>query len=92
MNKEKPLSERISEYDAGDYFLTAAIWRPISYEFGDFHEIGIRHVATGKFWLLQNRYFDYQSVQDVAAAIATLLSDKTQCFTPEWCIEWFSRD
>lgn len=91
MSENKKLSEKISEYEGGDYFITAGIWRPVA-GFGDQYEIGIRQKVTGKFYLLQNSYFNFQSVQDVANAIAMLLSDKTQNYEPEWCIEWFGRE
>lgn len=90
-NEDKPMSENVARYEAGDYFVTAGIWRPIA-GFGPSYEIGIRHKLTGKFYLLQNRRFEHQSVQDVANAIAMLLGDKTQSYDPEWCIEWFGRE
>lgn len=81
------LSEKIAEYDGGDYFITAAIWRTFIDAAGgycDTYEIGIRNKKDGKFLLLQNRW-NHQSVQEVANAIAHLLSIKTECYTPEWC-------
>jgi hypothetical protein len=81
--KEKPLSENIAHYAAGDYHVTAAIWRG---HMGTSYEIGIRKLkAPGKFHLFQGDW-DHQSVQEVANAIATLLA---QDYTPEWCMEHF---
>lgn len=87
----KPLSENIAHYSAGDHHVTAAIWRTrIESEWFDTFEIGIREtVHGGKFWLLQGDW-NYQSVQEVANAIAMLLADKTQCYSPEWCKEHFT--
>lgn len=90
MNREeKPLSENIGIYEAGEYILTSAIWRTKN-EVGFFesYEIGIRHKKTGEFKLFQGD-FDYQTVQDVANAMAHLLSIPTECYTPEWCMEHF---
>lgn len=86
-----PMSEKIGEYDGGEYFITAATWYPIA-GFGPQYEIGIRHRVSGEFKLLQNRHFNHQSVQEVANVIAMLLGDKTQCYTPRWCVEWFGRE
>lgn len=85
----KTMSEQISCYDGGDYHVTAAIWRAVS-DRGDIEtfEIGIRTKSTGQFVLIQGD-FDWQSVQEVANAIAGLLADKTQCYTPEWCKDHF---
>lgn len=91
-NQEEKLSENIARYEAGDYYVTAAIWRPMGGAFGDSYEIGIRNLKTGDFRLLQNRSFNHQSVQEVANAIATLIGDNTQNYTPEWCCEWFGRE
>lgn len=89
----KPLSEKIADYSAGDYHVTAGIWRT---DFGHHtyssFEIGIRELKTAKFHLLQNMNFTHQSVQEVANAIAMLLGDNTQSYTPEWCITWFGRE
>ena len=91
---EEKLSENINRYEAGDYIVTAAIWRTCIAAAGglvDTYEIGIRRKADGKFWLLQNR-FNHQSVQEVANAIAHLIGDAGECYTPEWCLDWFGRD
>lgn len=86
---EKPLSENIGKYDGGDYLVTAGIWRTnVMGELYDTYEIGIREKKTGKFHLFQGD-FNYQTVQEVANAIAGLLADKTQTYTPEWCMEHF---
>ena len=72
-DKKKPLSENISKYSAGKYVVTAAIWRPsVDSMLFDTFEIGIRHLETGKFWLLQSEKYNLQSVQEVANAIAHL--------------------
>jgi hypothetical protein len=92
LNEEVKLSENIGRYEAGEWWVTAGIWRPMGGGFGDSYEIGIRHKASGKFYLLQNRGFNHQSVQDVANAIAMLICDNTQNYEPEWCIEWFGRE
>lgn len=93
MTMDKPLSEKIADYPAGDYHVTAAIWRTqIQHELYDTFEIGIRELKSGKFQLLQSRHFNHQSVQEVANAIAMLLGDYTQSYTPEWCITWFGRE
>lgn len=79
------LSENISSYIAGDYIVTAALWRGIM---GESYEIGIREKKTGQFHLLQGD-FNYQTVQEVANSIAHLLSIPGECYTPEWCKEHF---
>jgi len=86
---ERKLSENIAVYEAGDYILTAAILLQHT-ETGliDTYEIGIRHKKSGEFKLFQGD-FDYQSVQEVANAMAMLLSDTTQCYSPEWCMDHF---
>lgn len=77
-----PESTNIGRYDAGEYLLTAAKWHsPVT---GISYEIGIRNKSTMKFWLLQNRKWDFQSVQEVANMVATMLADKTQCYDPDW--------
>lgn len=92
--EEKPLSENIGIYEAGDYLLTAAIWRTrIDGFLFDTYEIGIRNKKTNEFKLFQSD-FDHQSVQEVAEAMAHLLSlssgDKATLFyTPEWLMEHF---
>lgn len=88
--EEKPLSENIGTYEAGDYLVTAAIWRVgVLHDQTDTYEIGIREKKTGDFRLLQNRYFTHQTVQEVANAIAHILSIPTECYTPEWICDWF---
>lgn len=84
----EPLSKNISKYDAGKYVLTAASWRNVCD--GIQYEIGIRNKSTGEFFLCQSHKWDHQSVQEVANAMAMLLSDETQCYTPEWCQEFFT--
>jgi hypothetical protein len=81
--KPKNMSENIGFYEAGDYVVSAAIWRPTC-GFGPSFEIGIRHKITGKFWLLQSALWNHQSVQEMANVVATMLGDKTQCYAPEW--------
>lgn len=88
---ETKLSENIGTYEAGEYIVTAAIWRvfsDVANGYGDTFEIGIRRKSTGHFWLMQGNW-NHQSVQDVANAVAMLLGDKTQCYSPEWCREHF---
>lgn len=85
-----PMSEKISEYCGGNYLITAAKWAPVPSS--ESYEIGIRGRGSLEFWLIQNSNFDSQSVQEVANAIAMLLGDPTQNYTPEWCCEWFGRE
>lgn len=88
---DEKLSENIGRYDAGDYLVTAAIWRTrIAGQLLDTFEIGIRDKSSGKFWLLQSEKWEHQSVQEVANAIAMLISDTTQNYTPDWCQEFFT--
>lgn len=88
-DEEKPLSEKVSEYDGGDYWITAAIWRTrIEHNLFDTYEIGMRNKTTGEFWLLQGD-FNYQTVQEVAKSIAHLLAIRGEYYTPEWCKEHF---
>lgn len=91
---DKPLSEKISEYDGGEYYITAAIWRvhvdaarPYLVET---YEIGIRHLKTNQFWLLQSEKYNHQSVQDVANVVATMLACKTQRYEPEFFMEYMT--
>ena len=89
MTDEK-LSENIGRYSAGDYHVTAAIWRTsIGGRLYDTFEVGIRH-KDGKFYLLQSSKYNHQTVQEVANVVAMLLGDKTQCYTPEWCQEFLT--
>lgn len=89
MGEEKPLSEKVAQYDGGDYWITAAIWRTrIENNLYDTYEIGMRDKKTGQFWLLQGD-FNHQTVQEVANSIAHLLAIKGECYTPEWCKEHF---
>lgn len=90
LNEEK-MSENIARYEAGEYYVTAAIWKS-ERDFPASYEIWIRHKESGKFWLLQNRGFNYQSVQEVANAIAHLIGDPGENYEPEWCIGWFGRE
>lgn len=91
MREEKPASENIGKYEAGDYFVTAAIWRTmIEGSQFDTYEIGIRDLKTGKFWLLQSEKYNHQTVQEVANAIAHLLSIKTENYQPDWMQEFFT--
>lgn len=97
---EEPISTNIGRYEAGDYFVTAASWERTLPYFGrcKSFEIGIRDLRADKadsngFWLLQGE-FNHQSVQEVAEAIAHLLTissgeNATLFFTPEWCLEHF---
>ena len=85
------MSENIGRYKAGNYLVTAAIWRPhLAYANGqvDTYEIGIREKTTGKFWLFQSD-LNHQTVQEVASAIALLLGSMTENYSPEWCMEHF---
>lgn len=89
MIQEKPLSENIAFYDAGDYIVSAGIWRTrVEGTLFDTFEIGIRSKITNHFTLLQGE-FDHQTVQEIANAIAHLLSLKGECYTPKWCKEHF---
>ena len=81
------MSERIQKYDAGEYVLTAAIWRNVCG--GTQYEIGIRRKSDGQFWLCQSHRWNHQSVQEVANAMAMLLGDQTQNYSPEWMLEYF---
>ena len=84
--KEMSLSENIGKYEAGKYFVTAARWR-------DSFEIGIRRKEDGKFWLLQSEKYHFQSVQEVANAIAHLIGMPNisgEHYDPEWCKEYFT--
>lgn len=91
VGKEKPLSEKISEYDGGEYLLTAAIWRTmVGHEVFDTFEIGIRRKKDGEFWLLQSRKWNHQSVQEMANAMAMLLADDMQNYDPDWCREYMA--
>ena len=90
MSEEK-LSENIGRYYAGEYFVTAAIWRTcIDGTLFDTFEIGIRHSPSGAFTLLQSSKYNHQSVQEVANAIAHILRIKTECYTPEWFKEYMT--
>lgn len=83
------LSEKIAEYDGGEYWVTAAIWRTrIEHRLYDTFEIGIREKKTGAFTLLQGD-FSHQTVQEVANTIAHVLGLPGECYTPEWCREHF---
>lgn len=84
--KEKPLSENVGRYEAGKYFVTAARWQ-------DSYEIGIRRKEDGKFWLLQSEKYNFQSVQEVANAIAHLIGMPDisgEHYDPEWCQRYFT--
>lgn len=91
MLNDHKMSENVGRYEAGEYYVTAGTWQP-DRDFGPSYEIGIRHKASGKFHLLQNRNFNFQSVQEVANAIAHLIGDAGESYDPEWCIEWFGRE
>lgn len=84
-----PSSENIGRWNGGAYLITAVKWcSPIT---GESFEIGIRSKAmNGNFVLLQSHKYNHQSVQEVSNAIAMLLQDETQCYTPEWCKEYLT--
>ncbi len=84
----EPLSEKIGEYDGGNFWVTAASWQ--SYEGGKSYEIGVRCKANCSFTLLQSEKYNHQSVQEVANVIAMLLADKTQSYDPYWCKEYLT--
>ncbi len=85
---EKPLSEKIAEYDGGDYWVTAGIWRTrIEHNLYDTFEIGMRNKKSDEFTLMQSDW-NHQTVQEVANAIAHLLN-RGEFYTPEWCKEHF---
>lgn len=92
--QEEKLSENIGRWDAGEYHVTAGIWRTrIEGTLFDTFEIGIRHLRTGKFTLLQSSKYNHQSVQEVANAIAHLIGMPAisgEHYTPEWCQEYFT--
>lgn len=93
--RDKPLSENIGTYSAGQYIVTAAIWRPVDHygEQRDQFEIGIRNTKTGDFLLLQSEKYNHQSVQEVANAIAHLIGMPEisgEHYTPEWCMEYMT--
>ena len=91
MTDEKPLSENIGCWDGGKYHITAGIWRTrVEYDLFDTFEIGIRSKETGKFTLLQSDKWDYQSVQEMANAVATILKSENEHYTPEWCKEYLT--
>jgi hypothetical protein len=90
---ETKLSENIQTYEAGAYRVTAAIWRTLIDAAGGYvntYEIGIRNLTTDEFVLLQSEKYTHQSVQEVANAIAHLLSIQTEHYTPEWCQEYMT--
>lgn len=83
------LSVNVGRYEAGEYFVTAAEWNsPVTG--GKSYEIGIRHKSLGNFWLLQSHKWNHQTVQEMANAIAHILSMPTECYTPEWILEHFT--
>lgn len=94
-DSDEKLSENIGRYEAGKYIVTAAIWRTrIQHNlYDDTFEIGIRDKETGEFILLQSSKWNYQSVQEVANAIAHLIGmpdNSGEQYTPEWCREHFT--
>lgn len=88
------LSENIGRYEAGKYHVTAAIWRTrIEDNLYDTFEIGIRRKEDGQFWLLQSDKYNFQSVQEVANAIAHLIGMSEisgEHYSPEWCQTYFT--
>lgn len=86
---DQKLSKNIGRYEAGNYLVTAAIWRTgVGDGFCDTFEIGIRRKEDNKFWLLQSDKYNYQSVQEVANAIAHLIGMPDvsgEHYNPEWC-------
>lgn len=90
LGEELPLSENIGRYEAGNYFVTAAVWRGLM---GESFEIGIRRKEDGEFWLLQSNKYNHQSVQEVANAIAHLIGMPEisgEHYSPEWCQEYLT--
>lgn len=85
-----PPSKNIGEWTSPNYLITAASWESLGGMFGPSYEIGIRDRKTGQFWLLQSRKWHHQSVQEVANAIAHILSIPTEFYTPEWFQEYFT--
>ena len=84
-------SKKIGEYEAGKYLITAAAWCNFLGE--ETYEIGIREKTTNKFYLLQSEKYNYQSVQEVANAIAHLIGMPEisgEHYTPEWCWEYMT--
>lgn len=86
-NRDKILSENIGRFEAGNYLVTAGIWID---GFGKSYEIGIRRKSDAQFWLLQSEKYNYQSVQEVANAIAHLLSLEGESYDPEWLRFYFT--
>jgi len=94
MSTDEPLSENIGRYSAGKYAVTAGVWRTlIQGHRQETYEIGIRNNETGVFLLLQSDKYNYQSVQEVANAIAHLIGMPDisgEHYTPEWCQRYFT--
>lgn len=93
--KSKPLTEQIGIYEAGKYYVTAAVWRPMLIDGSqpENFEIGIRHKDNGNFWLLQSEKYNRQSVQYVANAIAHLIGMPEisgEHYLPDWCQEYMT--
>ena len=86
--KEPALSEKINEYCAKHYWVTAAIWRGAM---GESFEIGIRRKSDGRFWLLQSEKYNHQTVQEVAEVVCLALDHFEASDTaPEWCKEFLT--
>jgi hypothetical protein len=78
---EPKLSEKINEYTARDYFVTAARWKST-------YEIGIRSKGmSGDFTLLQSNEYNHQSVQEMAEIVCCALDHG---YDPKWCQEYLT--
>lgn len=89
-DNELPMSENVASFEAGRYFVTAAVWRGLM---GESFEIGIRRKEDGEFWLLQSNKYNHQSVQEVANAIAHLIGMPDisgEHYDPEWCQKYLT--
>jgi hypothetical protein len=92
------IRERIvGEYSAGakdlEYEVLAEEWRTVWYSGASpctHFKVSIREIATGRLWSLERGSWDDQKVQDTANAIAMLLGDDTQSYTPDGCMEMFT--
>ena len=87
--ERKPASEKINEYTAKNYWVTAGIWRTnIEHDQFDTFEIGIRNKAlNGDFTLLQSEKYNHQSVQEMAEIVCLALDFG---YDPKWCQEYLT--
>lgn len=83
-------SKFLISYEAGQYLVIAAAIPGHDNPAKAPYEIGITHRGSGQFWHLESTKYDHQSVQEIANAIAHLLSISTEHYTPEWCQEFLT--